>query len=150
MKYPINLPGFEGQTIELESAGLIKSARLFVNGQPAPKGTKRGEMLLRRNDGKDVVVRFKGTFLDVPNLLVDGEIVQVTDPLKWYEWAWNGLPLLMIVSGGAIPILIAFIALSLNLRIFREQENTFKKYLLTGLVTFAAFVLFFLIAVVFG
>ena len=51
MKYPVNLQGFEGQTIEVQTQGLLSGARQFVNGKPASKGTKRGEMLLRRNDG---------------------------------------------------------------------------------------------------
>lgn len=147
MKYLINLPGFEGQTIELQSAGLLTGAKLLVDGQPAPKGQKRGEMLLRRNDGKDVVVRFKGIFLDVPVLLVDDELVQVAEPLKWYEWGWNCLPILIVVGGGAIPFLISFIALSLNLKIFRQQQTTLAKYGLTGLVTVVAFLIFLLLGV---
>lgn len=148
MKYPINLKGFEGQTVELQSAGLISSIKLLVNGQPAPKGKKRGDMLLRRDDGQEVVARFKSTFMDVPSLLVDGQIIRVVEPLKWYEWIWNALPLLIVFSGGFIPILIGFVAASINLSIFRKQETALAKYGLTGLVTFAAFIIFLLLALV--
>lgn len=141
MKYQINLRGFEGQTIEIQSPGLLTGAKLFVNGEPAPRGAKRGQMILRRNDGKDVIVQFKGFFLDVPDLLVDDEVLQVVEPLKWYEWIWNCLPLLIVIGGRFIPIIIAFVAISLNLSLFRRGESSLAKYGLTGLVSVGAFAL---------
>ena len=66
MKYAVNLQGFEGQTIELQTQGMLSGPKLLVNGKPASKGEKRGEMLLRRNDGKEVVAKFQTAFLDVP------------------------------------------------------------------------------------
>lgn len=146
MKYSIHLPGFEGQTIELQPAGLITGAKLLVNGEPAPKGPGRGEMLLRRNDGKDVLVRFKNAFIDIPSLMVEDEIIQVVEPLNWYEWVWNGLPLLMVFGGGVIPILIGFFAFEFNLSIFRAKESSLAKYGLTALVSLAALILFLLVA----
>ncbi len=142
MKYQINLRGFEGQTVEVQPPGLLSGSKLFLNGEPAPRGAKRGEMLLRRNDGKDVTVRFKGFFLDVPNLVVDDEVVQVVQPLKWYEWVWNCVPLLIAIGGGILPLLIAFVAISLNLSLFRKGESRLAKFGLTGLVSVCALVLF--------
>ncbi|GAB4419505.1 MAG: hypothetical protein Kow002_07180 [Anaerolineales bacterium] len=150
MKYQLNLKGFEGQNIEMQSPGLFSGAKLLVDGEPAPKGAKRGEMLLRRNDGKDVIAKFKGTFLDVPNLEVDGNVIQVVEPLKWYQWVWNSLPLLIIVGGGALPFLIAFLAIAINLSLFRKSETRLARYGLTGLVTAGAFVLFAVVGVGFA
>jgi hypothetical protein len=141
MMYQINLRGFEGQTIEVQPPGLLSGAKLLLNGEPVSRGANRGEMLLRRNDGKDVTVQFKGFFLDVPDLVVDDEVIQVVQPLKWYEWVWNCLPLLIVLRGEIIALIIAFVAISLNLSLFRNREGSLEKYGFTGLVSGCALVL---------
>jgi len=95
------LDGFEGQSIVVRPAGLLSGPRLLVNGQAAPKGRRRGEALLRRNDGREAVARWKSQFmgLDLPQLVVDGETVPVAQPLKWYQWAWSALPVLLVLGG---------------------------------------------------
>ena len=148
MKYLVNLQGFEGQTIEVQSQGLLSGARLLVNGKSAPKGTKRGEMLLRRNDGREVIAKFQTAFLDVPKLHVDDQVIQVAEPMKWYEWVWNAIPLLIVFLGGIIPFLIGFAAFSINTTLFRSQKSTLAKYGLTALVSFAALALLLLLAVI--
>ena len=148
MNYSVNLQGFEGQTIELQTPGMLSGPKLLVNGKRASKGEKRGEMLLRRNDGKEVVVKFQPTFLDVPKLQVDGQSIQVVEPLKWYEWVWNGLPLLIVFLGGMMPFLIGFAAFSINATLFRSQKNTLAKYGLTALVSFGALAVLLLLAVI--
>jgi hypothetical protein len=150
MKYAVPLEGFEGQNIELQAAGLISGAKLLVNGETAPKGKKRGEMLLRHNDGREVIAKFQNAFLDIPKLKIDEQVIQVVEPLKWYEWAWNAIPLLIIFSGGAIPAVIGFLAFSINATLFRSQKTTLAKYGLTGLVSFAALIVFLIVAVGFG
>ena len=54
MRYPLHLDGFEGQTLEVQPPGILSGPKLLVNGQPAP--AKRGQMALRRNDGRDAVL----------------------------------------------------------------------------------------------
>ena len=147
MSYPVKLPGFEGQEIVVEPAGFFSGPRLLVNGQPAPKGKERGEMLVRRNDGKDVVFSFRSNFLDVPALVVDGKPYELVVPLKWYEWAWNALPIMLIFTGGAPGALIGILAMSFNLKVFRSSENALLKYLLTGAVGVGAFVVYFVLAI---
>lgn len=148
MKYMVDIPGFEGQTIEVESRGMLSGAKLRVNGKLASKGEKRGEMLLQRNDGREVITKFQPAFLDVPRLEVDGQTIQVTEPLKWYEWVWNGIPLLIVFLGGMIPALIGFAAFSINTTLFRSQKNALAKYGLTALVSFGALAVLLLLVVI--
>ena len=150
MRYQIILKGFEGRTIEVQPPGLLSGAQLLLDGEPAPRGANRGEMLLRRNDGKDVVVKFKGFFLDVPNLVVDGEVIQVVQPLKWYQWVWICLPLLIMIRGGIISPFIAFMAIALNLSLFRKGESSLVKFGLTGLVSVSALALFLALSFLLG
>ncbi|MDM8530850.1 hypothetical protein QUF63_06740 [Anaerolineales bacterium HSG25] len=69
MKYSINLDGLEvGQTY-VEPAGLFSGPKLIQHGELAPKGEKRGEMILYRADGSSMVAKFKHPFLDqIPQL----------------------------------------------------------------------------------
>lgn len=149
MSYPVHLPGFEGQEIVVEAAGFFSGPRLLVNGQPAPKGKGRGEMLVRRNDGKDVTFSFRNNFLDVPSLMVDGKPLDLVEPLKWYEWIWNGLPVILVFMGGAIGALVGVLALTVNLKVFRSSQNAAMKYVLTGAVGVGALIVYFIAATLF-
>jgi hypothetical protein len=146
MEYPVSIPGFEGQPITLKSAGFWKGAQLLVNGQPAPKGAKRGEMLLRANDGREVIAKFKQQFMDVPQLDIGGQTIKVVEPLKWYQWVWGGLPILLAFMGGAIGAVIGLLASGLNLSLFRSQFSPIVKYALVGLVSVAAVIVYIVLA----
>ena len=133
MRYTVDLEGFEGQKIEVQPAGLFGAAKLFVNDVEARNGAKRGEMILTRNDGREVVAAWRNNFLDVPKLVVENKLINVVKPLAWYEWVWNGWPVVLLFGGGALAIVI-------NLNVFRSQQNTGLKYLLTGLISFSALI----------
>jgi hypothetical protein len=148
MNYPINIEGFEGQTLEMKPSGLWAGPQLLVNGQPAAKGPKRGQMLLRRNDGREVIATWKPQFmgLDVPRLDVDGKHVTVVEPLKWYAWVWSGLPILLIFVGGALGALAGIVAFGINTQIFRSSRNTGLKFILTAVVSLLAVAVYLALA----
>ena len=145
MKYPVEIPGFEGQTVEVESGGLFSGAKLFINGRQVPKGPKRREMLLTDSYGSKVIATWRNNFLDVPNLFIEGKLIRVVAPLKWYEWIWNGLPVALIFIGGALGGLLGALAVSINMSIFRSQQDGILKYSITGVVSFIAFVLYLIL-----
>ncbi len=144
MNYPINLEGFEGQAIEMKSGGLIAGPKLLVNGQSAPKGPKRGQMLLRRNDGAEAIATLKPRFmgLDVPQLSVDGKTISVVEPLKWYVWVWSALPILLVFIGGALGAITGIIAFAINTQVFRSSRTTAVKFIVTAIVSLLAAVVY--------
>jgi hypothetical protein len=150
--YPVTIPGFENQKIEAKVPYIFTGHKLLVNGQPAPKGNKSGEMLLRRDDGTEVVatwhLRFLG--LDVPNLIVDGKEIQVLEPLKWYEFTWISLPVLLVFFGGGLGILCGLAGFILNAHIFRSSISRYLKYVLTTVVTILSVVVWYLLRMVLG
>jgi hypothetical protein len=139
LKYKAIIEGFEGQNIEV-NASFWSGSKLLVNGEPAPKGDKRNEMLLQRNDARQVTATWKPQLLglDVPQLMVDGKVVSLVEPLKWYQWAWGGLPLLLVFVGGMLGALAGLIAFSINAKVFRTEFNDVLKYVLAGMVSFIA------------
>jgi hypothetical protein len=153
MNYPIRIEGCEGQNIEVQLSTMFAGPKLFVNGQPASKGPGRSQMILRRNDGNEIIATWKPMFLglDVPQLSVNGIIIEVVEPLKWYEWVWSGIPILLIFSGGLIGGVIGFFSFTLSTKIFRSSFSTIGKYLVSAAISIAAVVIFFgIAAVIFG
>ncbi len=143
MSYPVKIEGFEGQKIEVE-VNYLAGAQLLVRGEKVPRGKNRGEMLLKRNDGREVVAVWKPQALgfDVPLLVVEGREIRLVEPLKWYQWVWSALPVALAAEGGMLGAIIGLIALSLNAGLFRSNRSEVMKYVVTGAVSAAAVILY--------
>lgn len=152
MQYPLTVPGFENRQLVVESSGIWSGAKLLIDGEPAPKGPKRGQFVLHRFDGSEAIAQFRGTnFLDpIPQVVIDGKPFSATEPLKWYQWLWCGLPFVLAIIGGALGGLFGGIACAINGRVFRYNLNGLAKYLLTGLVSLGAVVAFLISATLFN
>lgn len=150
MSYKVNIEGFEGQDIEVKMS-FWSGPKLLVNGQLAPKGSKRGEMLLQSNNGKQVVARWKRRFmgLDVPQLVVDDKVINLVEPLKWYQWVWSGLPIALVFVGGALGAIAGIIGFTINAKVFRTEMNSVLKYVVSGVVSILAVVAYFIAAILF-
>ena len=148
MSYPAKIEGFEYQNIEVQT-GFWTGPRLLVNGEPAPKGSKRGEMILRRDDGRQVNASWKPQFLglDVPQLVVDGKTVQLVEPLKWYQWVWGGWPIVLLFVGGALGAIAGMLGAVINARVFRAEISEILKYVVTGVVSILAVLVYFVAAI---
>jgi len=150
MSYKVSIEGFEGQDIEVKTS-FWSGPKLVVNGVPAPEGNKRGEMLLQRNDGRQIIARWKPQFigLDVPQLIVDEKVINLAEPLKWYQWIWGGLPIALVFIGGALGAITGIIGFTINTKIFRTGMNSVLKYVITGVVSVLAVVAYFIAAMLF-
>jgi hypothetical protein len=138
MRYALNLVGLSDRKIEVQSS-FFGGAKLLVDGQTAPKGSKRSQFLVRGTDGRDSVVELKTTVPDpVPQILWAGQTIRLEEPLKWYQWLWVGIPLLLLFLGGAIGGLVGGIAVTLNIRILRSNMGAILRYAATAFVSVAA------------
>ena len=147
MNYRISVAGFEGRDIQVKSAGFFSDYKLFVDGQQAPKGPKRDQMVIRRNDGVETIATWKRAVLglDVPQLVIENQVISVVKPLQWYEWLWSGLPIILVFTGGALGGAIGALAFALNAKIFRAEANGFLKYFFTAVVSILSVLLLLLI-----
>jgi hypothetical protein len=68
--------------------------------------------------------------------------------LTWYQYLWIGLPLLLIAIGGAIGGACGGAACAINRTVFLKVSNPVLKYVWTGMISAAAFAVWFIIAAV--
>jgi hypothetical protein len=149
MQHYVNAEGFEGRQLIVESAGWFSGPRLLLDGQPAPKGPKRGQLLLRRNDGVDVIAQLRGVFVDpIPQVTVDGKTIKIAEPLPWYVWVWSGLPLVLLFMGGALGGGLGAMAMTINGRVFRADMHSALKFAITGAISLVTALVFFALAIV--
>lgn len=148
MSYPLNIEGFEGQNLEIQTS-FWTGPKLLVNGQPAPKGKKWGQLTLTRNNGQEVTVAWQQQMLglDLPQLVVDGQVIKLVEPLLWYQKIWISLPVLLIFAGGFLGAFVGVIATYVNIKLFRAELSEALKYLVTGGVCVLAWIIYFAIAI---
>jgi hypothetical protein len=151
MRYSLAIEGFERQKIEAEIS-FWTGPRLLINDAPAPKGTRRGEMVLTRDDGTQVtafwILQLLG--LDVPQLFVGGKIIKLVAPLKWYQVVWAALPIGLALIGMVVGAIVGVAAFIINTRIFRSALNEYLKYVLVSFVSIVSFFVYLLGAVLAG
>lgn len=124
----IQLQGFENQTIEVQLPGLLSTRKLLVNGEPAPKGEKRGEMRLTQDDGREVIARWKRSF-GSQVLEVEEQTYQVSHAFKWYEWIMIAIPLIL-AAVGFMGWVYAALAVGIGYTVFQSRRPLFQKTLL--------------------
>ncbi|AZK46469.1 hypothetical protein [Paenibacillus lentus] len=147
MRYKIYPTGFANQTLEVITSGFLGKARLFVNNQEIV-AKKKQPIMLRRDDGQEVEATWKRDFfgIDVPNLVIDGSIIEVTKPLPVIAKLWCFLPLVLIFIGGAIGALIGILTAAGNVSVFRLPTNIVVRIMLTLLINLAGTGLFLFLA----
>jgi hypothetical protein len=150
MKFIVPIEGMQKGKVTVVLEGIFSNPRLMVDNMPAAPGTKKGEFIIPKNDGKEITANFKNRFMDaVPNIVVDGKEIILVEPLKWYQWIWAGLPVLLVFGGGAIGGAVGFIAASISARIFRSDVNIAGQYAIVALVSAGTLAVYFILAYVF-
>lgn len=66
--------------------------------------------------------------------------------LKWYEHLWIGWPLVLVVAGGLWGGACSGAAWALNRKVFRKIQEPVMRYLLTGMISVSALVLYSILA----
>lgn len=65
--------------------------------------------------------------------------------LEWYEEAWIALPIALVVTGW-IGGLCGGLAWGLNRLLFMKVDHPVLKYVVTGLISFAAIIIWLVLA----
>ena len=142
-RYPIKIPGFGKQRIELEISGFPGKNRILLNGNPAEKGHRKDEFILYQPDGVRVSAQLQSTFFDaIPKVIVQGESYDILPPLTWYQYVFAGLSLILVLYGGGYGGLLGMISFLINIRLLRSSYPRGLRLLLILFMNMLAFFIF--------
>ena len=148
MELALEVPEFLGRGLAVRAAGWFSGPRLLLDGSVV-KG-KRGRYMVRDNRGRDVAIRLISNHIDpIPKVTVEDRPIPLARALEWYEYVWMGLPILLAWHGGLLGALCGFGAIQVSSRIFRGEGGKGKQFLLTGLVSLASVVAFYILVSIF-
>jgi len=147
MEIPVSHPAFTRQRLSVQPAGFVTSPKVLVDGKPIKR--VQGKYPLINDSGHPVLAELKINFLDpIPQLKLGNDVLALAPKLQWYEYAWTGLPIILLFVGGGLGALIGMSAAYANTRVFRSNRSTGTRFALTGLLSIAAAAIFFVLATV--
>lgn len=148
MQLQLNHASFKTQRVVIEKAGWFTGPKLIVNGAIAKK--QKGTYLVMSDSGAEIPVKLKFNLIDpIPKVTVAEESIELAPPLKWYEYAWSGIPVLLIFTGGAIGGFVGALGACASGRVFRSNRGAVAKYSISALITVGALIAFFVLALMF-
>ncbi len=146
MRIEISHPAFKRQHLTVETASLFIGPKLLLNGEAVKR--QKGRYPVTSDSGAEKLVQMRYNLVDpVPSIKIDDQAINLVEPLQWYEYAWSGLPVLLVFAGGALGGFIGGIATVANGRLFRSERGSAAKFGLSGLITVSAVVVFFVLAI---
>lgn len=150
MSYQVEIEGFEGQKIEVQPGFLFVRPKLLINGVQAEKGPARNQMLLRRNDGTEVLAKWYLQIfnLDLPRIEIGNESIELGEAVPWYAWVWVFVWPTVFTSDGSWTIfLYAFFSAVMSIRLFRSEQSTAIKYIGSFFISLIALGIYNLLAI---
>jgi hypothetical protein len=114
---------------------------------PEPKKEK-GAYPVASDSGQQVMIQMRYNLLDpIPTIKIGDAVIALAKTLRWFEYAWIGLPMLLVFAGGALGGFVGGGSTVVNGRIFRSERSTAAKYALAAVTTVAGAAVFLAIAV---
>jgi hypothetical protein len=148
MDFAVAHKSFKKQLLTIRPATVFAGPRVFLNGELVKR--VKGTYSVQNDAGGEVKLKLQTGLVDpIPAVLIDGEKVLVARPFEWYEYIWVGIPILLMFVGGALGGGIGAAATYVNGRLIRSNRSGISRYVLTGLVSVSAAVVFVVAATIF-
>jgi hypothetical protein len=146
MRIGIKHPAFKSKHLSVEQASFFSGPKLLLDGVVVKK--EKGGYPVVSDSGQQVMIQMRYNLLDpIPTIKVGDAAIELAKPLRWFEYAWIGLPMLLVFAGGALGGFVGGGSTVVNGRIFRSERSTVAKYALAAVTTVAGAAVFFAIAV---
>jgi hypothetical protein len=146
MRIAVKHPAFKSRHLSVEQASFFSGPKLLLDGVVVKK--EKGAYPVASDSGQPVMIQMRYNLLDpIPTIKVGGAAIELAKPLRWFEYAWIGLPMLLVFTGGALGGFVGGGSTVVNGRIFRSERSTVAKYVLAAVTTVAGAAVFFVIAV---
>lgn len=133
MKYKFSIPEHPETVIEIDISPWSGKQNVLVNGHPAKQSAqskrRKPEFLIPDSTGTEKTLELKSSLFGDLTAFLDGEKIQVTPPLKWYQYIFGGLPIILIFTGGAIGGIFGVLGSLSNYSVLRSKLNVAMKIL---------------------
>jgi hypothetical protein len=146
VRIEIKHPAFKSKHLSVEQASFLSGPKLLLDGVVVKK--QKGGFPVVSDSGQPVMIQMRYNLLDpIPTIKVGDAAIELAKPLRWFEYVWIGLPMLLMFAGGALGGFVGGGSTIVNGRIFRSERSTAAKYALAAVTTVAGAAVFFVIAV---
>jgi hypothetical protein len=146
MRIPIQHPAFKSKRLSVEQAGFFTGPKVLLDGVVVKK--QKGRYPVMSDSGQQVLIQMRYNLLDpIPTVKIGDAPIELAKPLRWFEYAWIGVPMLLVFAGGALGGFVGAGSTVVNGRIFRSDRSAVAKYALAAVTTVAGAAIFFVIAI---
>jgi hypothetical protein len=149
MRIEVRHPAFKTQRLSIQAASFFTGPKLLLNDVPVKR--KGGRYPVVSDSGQEVLIQMRYNLLDpIPALKIGDAPFELAKPLRWFEYAWIGVPMLLVFAGGALGGFVGAGSTIVNGRIFRSDRSAVSKYALAAVTTITSAVVFFAVAIAVG
>jgi Zn-dependent protease len=146
MRIPIQHAAFKSKRLSVETASFLAGPKLQLNGVVLKR--KGGRYVVASDSGQELTIKVVYNFLDpIPKIGIGEEMIELAKPLQWYEYAWIGVPMLLVFVGGALGGFVGAGSTVVNGRIFRSDRGAVSKYALAAVTSITGAAIFLVLAV---
>jgi hypothetical protein len=146
MRIPMEHPAFKSRRLSVEPASFFSAPKLLLDGVAVKK--QKGRYPVVSDAGQQVLIQMRYNLLDpIPTVKIGDAAVELAKPLQWFEYAWIGVPMLLVFAGGALGGFVGAGSTVVNGRIFRSDRSAVSKYALAAVTSITGAAIFLVLAV---
>jgi hypothetical protein len=147
--YKIEHAMFKNHQVYFTIQDVLRSPVILLDGKIIK--SKKGSYELDFDNSIIKVKLKRANFIDpIPKIDINGEMIEIAKPLKWHEYAWSGIPIVLLFIGGALGGFFGMLGTYLNVNMMRTDKTTVLKYVLSGCITVFVTICFFILAGLFN
>ncbi|MCX2480647.1 hypothetical protein OQY15_16195 [Pedobacter sp. MC2016-15] len=151
MKHKFKLSLFPESTFTITTSIWTGKMKLFKDDIKLEQSKDPGKpYLIPTEDGQYIKAFRNRSFANLtPGLIINDQVIQVVEKLKWYQYTMAIVPLLLCLIGGAIGGLIGGLCAYLVLYIFMKEQDNAIAYVKAIIPIAVSYVLYFFAALEF-
>jgi hypothetical protein len=101
MRFAIHHPAFKSQRLSVQTALGLGGPKLLLNDEIVKR--QYGTYPMLSDSGSQFLAQMDVNWVDtIPVVKIGGKSISVAKPLRWFEYAWICLPLLLVFVGGCL------------------------------------------------
>jgi hypothetical protein len=147
MRFAIHHPAFKSQRLSVQTALGLGGPKLLLNDEIVKR--QYGTYPMLSDSGSQFLAQMDVNWVDtIPVVKIGGKSISVAKPLRWFEYAWICVPLLLVFVGGMLGLIVGWGSAIFSTRIFRSDRSARTKYVLAAACSLMGVAVFFAVTAV--